>query len=370
MRILQLIPELNEGGVERGVVDLNREFVKLGIDNIVISNGGRLVNEIINDGGNHIQFDICSKNVLTFIKRVIGLKKILKEVNPDIIHVRSRVPAWFLKFANKKLNIPVVSTVHGFNSINKYSEIMTKADKVICGSSFMIDHIIRHYNTPKDKIYLIPRGIDEKYFNSKDFDKKYIDELVDKYDLSDKKIITQVARITNWKDQETVIKAFKLLKEKKNNIKLILVGSYHLNRESYYSRLSKLVEDFSLQNEVIFLGHTDKIKEIFSISDINISASIKPETFGRANVEGMFLGVPLIGTNIGATSDYIIDGKTGFSFNPHDENELFKKIDLAFETIFDTQFIEDFAKTNFSLKSMVEKNIQIYNELLEKEDKN
>ncbi|MGE3592305.1 MAG: glycosyltransferase, partial [Arcobacter sp.] len=104
MRVVQLLPELNEGGVERGVVELNREFVKKGIDSFVISAGGKLEKQINLDGGTFIKFDVCSKNIFTVISRVNGLKKILKEIKPDIIHVRSRVPAWLVYFANKRLN--------------------------------------------------------------------------------------------------------------------------------------------------------------------------------------------------------------------------------------------------------------------------
>ena len=117
MRIVQLLPELNEGGVERGVVELNREYVKLKIESYVISAGGKLENQINLDGGKHIKFDVCSKNIFTVFSRVVKLKKILKEIKPDIIHVRSRVPAWLIYFANKSLQIKVVSTVHGFNSV-------------------------------------------------------------------------------------------------------------------------------------------------------------------------------------------------------------------------------------------------------------
>ena len=117
MRIVQLLPELNEGGVERGVVELNREYVKLKIESYVISAGGKLEDQINLDAGKHIKFDVCSKNIFTVFLRVVKLKKILKEIKPDIIHVRSRVPAWLIYFANKNLKIKVVSTVHGFNSV-------------------------------------------------------------------------------------------------------------------------------------------------------------------------------------------------------------------------------------------------------------
>ena len=141
MKIVQVIPELNEGGVERGVVELNREYVKLGIESYIISNGGKLVNQIVQDGGNHIIFDVCSKNIFTSFSRIRGLKKILKDLKPDIIHVRSRVPAWLVYFANKSLKIKVVSTVHGFNSVGFYSSIMQKSDAVICVSNSIKKYI-------------------------------------------------------------------------------------------------------------------------------------------------------------------------------------------------------------------------------------
>jgi len=360
MKIIQLLPKLNEGGVERGVVDLNREFVKAGIENIVISSGGKLVEQIKQDGGEHINFDVSSKNIFTVPFRVFKLRKLLKKLNPDIIHVRSRVPAWLLYFANKNLNFKIVSTVHGFNSISKYSAIMTKANRVICGSKFMIKHIINHYQTPIDIIELIPRGMDLEYFNENNLDENFIGEIKKKYNLEDKFVIVQVARITHWKDQETTIKAFNLLKKEFQDIKLLLVGGYETTRESYYSKLNDLVKSLNLEQDIIFLGNTKYVKEIFHIANLNISSSYKPETFGRANVEGMLLGIPLVGTNIGATSDYIIENETGLFFDPKNEIMLYEKIKEAKGKNFDKEFIKNFAKENFSLSNMVEKNIEVY----------
>ena len=121
MRVIQLLPELNEGGVERGTVELNREFVKQQHESIVISRGGMLADTIENDGGKHVQYDVCSKNPLTAPSRILGLRRLFKELNPDLIHARSRVPAWLCHFAKRGLNLPLVTTVHGMNRINRYS---------------------------------------------------------------------------------------------------------------------------------------------------------------------------------------------------------------------------------------------------------
>ena len=313
MRIVQILPELNEGGVERGVMELSRELVKQGHESIVISAGGKLVEQIKRDGGTHITFDVYSKNILTAPIRILKLRKIIKEIKPDILHARSRVPAWITHLANKALNVPFVTTVHGFNSVNAYSKVMTYGDKVICGSKFMIEHIVKHYHTSKEKIVLIPRGVDMDFFGS-ELNYDFIDDFKQKYQLDNSFIITQVARITHWKDQKTTIKAFMEVKKHIKNSKLLFVGSVDESRTNYYEELKNMVGDTPYKNDIIFTGNQQQIKEIFSLSDVSISASNKPETFGRANIESIFMGTPLIATNIGATADYVLEGKNGYLF--------------------------------------------------------
>ena len=135
MHIVQILPELNQGGVERGVVEFSRELVKRGHQSSVISAGGSLVPQIKQDGGDHITLNVCSKNPLSFPFRAHQLRNTLYALRPAILHARSRVPAWLCRFANKKLQLPFITTVHGFNSVSKYSEIMVKGERVIYGST-------------------------------------------------------------------------------------------------------------------------------------------------------------------------------------------------------------------------------------------
>ncbi|MGB5792821.1 glycosyltransferase, partial [Poseidonibacter sp.] len=247
MKIVQLLPELNEGGVERGVVELNREYTNKGINSFVISAGGKLENQIDLDGGKHIKFDVCSKNILTLISRVIKLRKILKDLKPDIIHVRSRVPAWLVYFANKSLSIKVVSTVHGFNSVSFYSKIMTNADAVICVSNSIKEYIQKHYNTDSKKITVIPRGIDLELFNLDNIDKDFIENFEEEYNLSDKFIVSSVGRVTQLKDYETFIKAISLVKKDIPNIKALIVGGVRSDKEDYLNLLKKLIKELNLE---------------------------------------------------------------------------------------------------------------------------
>jgi glycosyltransferase involved in cell wall biosynthesis len=186
MHIVQLIPSLNEGGTERGVVDLNREFVRRGIQNTVVSSGGKLATQIVEQGGRHIVCDVKSKNPLTFPLRVLKLRKILRDLSPDILHVRSRVPGWLVRFANMPLGVPVVSTVHGFNTVNGYSRIMVRAERVIGASEAMRSYLRQHYGITDERFRLIPRGMDAEGFNPEKLDRNWMEAFKTLQDLEGK----------------------------------------------------------------------------------------------------------------------------------------------------------------------------------------
>ena len=361
MRILQLLPELNEGGVERGVVELNREFVKKEIESFVISKGGKLENQINLDGGTFIKFDVCSKNIFTAFRRVNALKKILKEIKPDIIHVRSRVPAWLVYFANKSLKIKVVSTVHGFNSVGFYSSIMQKADAVICVSNSIKEYIQKHYQTNESKITVIPRGIDLELFNPKNIDETFIENFKKEFNLNDKFIVSSVGRVTQLKDYETFIKAIMLVKEEIPNIVGLIVGGVRSDKEDYLNSLKSLIKELNLEENIIFTGSQSKIEQIYALSDVVISSSKKPESFGRAVAEAICMNKPVIATNHGGVKDIIIENINGFFFEVGDNKGLAKKIIKAKELSFDGY---NYISNNFSLENMLDKTIEVYERVL------
>ncbi|PUE63609.1 glycosyltransferase family 4 protein [Arcobacter caeni] len=360
MKIVQLVPELNEGGVERGVVELNREFVKKGIESFVISNGGKLENQINVDGGNFIRFDVCSKNIFTAFSRINGLKKILKELKLDIIHVRSRVPAWLVYFANKKLKIKVVSTVHGFNSVGFYSSIMQKADAVICVSNSIKEYIQKHYKTSENKITVIPRGIDLELFNPKNIDETFIDNFKKEFNLKDKFIVSSVGRVTQLKDYETFIKAILIVKKEIPNIVGLIVGGVRSDKENYLNSLKTLMKELDLENNIIFTGSQSKIEQIYALSDVIISSSKKPESFGRAVAEAICMNKPVIATNHGGVKDIIIENVNGFFFEVGDDkslaNNILESINLEFNGY-------NYISNNFSLENMVNKTLEVYRNL-------
>jgi len=357
VKIVQLLPELNEGGVERGTVELGRELAKRGFESVVISNGGKLVKQLEKDSL-HVEFDICSKNPFSAIWRVFVLRKILKELNPDILHARSRVPAWLVYFANKNLKIPLVSTVHGFNSVSFYSRIMTKADKIICVSGAIKEYIQQHYNIKEDKITIIPRGIDLVKFSAEKLDENFIKEFKSRFDLNNKFIVSTVGRITQLKDLETFIKAIGLVQKKFPNVVGLIVGGIRADKQKYFENLKNLAS--SLDANIVFTGSQEKIAEIYHISSVVTSSSKKPESFGRSVAEAIALNTPVIATKHGGVLDIIIENTNGYFVEVGDEEGLAKQIIKAKNLSFDGF---SYVKEYFSLEQMVEKTIKVYKSL-------
>lgn len=357
MKIVQLIPELHEGGVERGVIELSRELVKLGFESVVISNGGKLVSQLERDGALHVKLDVCSKNIFTAPWRIFQLYKKLKTLNPDIIHARSRVPAWMAYCANKFLNIPFVTTVHGFNSISAYSRIMSQGDHVICVSNAIKTYIQKHYNTPENKITVIPRGIDLEKFNPQNLDLAFMNEFNNQFNLKDKWIVSTVGRITQLKDLETFIEAIAILKKDFPNVIGLIIGGVRTDKQNYFNSLKVLIDSLHVKETIHFCGSTDKVAEVYALSDVIVSSSKKPESFGRSVAEAIALNTPVVATNHGGVLDIIEEGVHGYFTAIGNAPDLAQNIAKAKNLQFDGY---SYIHTNFSLKQMVERTVVIY----------
>jgi glycosyltransferase involved in cell wall biosynthesis len=367
LHVVQLVPELNQGGVERGVVEFNRELVKRGHISTVISAGGKMAAQIEADGGQLIELDVCSKNPFTVPLRVRALRRLLSDLWPPIsvIHARSRVPAWLCFFADKKLKIPFITTVHGFNSVSRYSEIMTKGDAVICVSNPVKRYIQENYGTPEDKITVIHRGIDPEEFNPEKLDQEWINSFKVKYDLSDKYIVTTVGRITELKDYEAFIRAIAACAQTIPNIKGVIVGGVRHDKQAYYERLQDLVKELHAENHIIFAGSHSQMSEIYELSDVLVSSSKQPESFGRTLIEAMAMNTPVIATRHGGALDIIEEGVNGLLFEPGNEMELAGAI-LSQNQI-QRDGLREYVLKNFSLDRMTDDELAVYRELLQKD---
>lgn len=361
MKIVQLIPELNEGGVERGVVELSRELVSLGFESVVISNGGKLVEQLERDGALHVKVNVCSKNIFTAPFRIFKLYQTLKTLSPNILHVRSRVPAWMTFFANAFLHIRVVSTVHGFNSVSFYSRIMTRSDHVICVSNAIKTYIQKHYDTPESNITVIPRGIDLDKFNPAKVDAAFINQFKQQFLLEDKWVISTVGRITQLKDLETFIKAIDILKNQYPHCRGLIIGGIREDKQNYFQTLQNLIKSLDVKKHIVFCGSINEVAEVYALSDVVVSSSKKPESFGRSVAEAIALNTPVVATHHGGVLDIIQEGVNGYFSKISDENDLVNKIIQAKTLQFDGHA---YISKHFSLEQMVEKTITVYKGLL------
>lgn len=362
MKIVQLLPELNEGGVERGVVELSRELVKLGFESVVISAGGKQAAQIELDGGRHIEFDVCSKNLLTAPWRIRQLRKLLKELKSDILHARSRVPAWLTYLANRNQKTPFVTTVHGFNSVNAYSRVMTFGDRVICVSNAIKDYVQQHYRVPDEKIVVIPRGVDLTAFDPKNLDRDFCEQFSKEHRLEGRFVISSVGRISQLKDFATFIRAIAQVKEQRPDVLGLIVGGVHPSRQAYYRELQDLVAELGLDEYLKFCGSQKQIADIYALSDLIVSSSSKPESFGRSAAEALAMNIPVVATNHGGMTDIVIEGETGALFNVGQSEQLAEKILKC--SADDFHGLREKVEERFSLAQMVEKTVAVYNSLV------
>ncbi len=361
MRVVQLLPELNEGGVERGVVELNRELVKRGVESLVISAGGMQAAQIDMDGGRHVDFDIASKNPLTVPIRVFHLRKLLTKLQPDILHARSRVPAWLSWFVNKKLKIPFVTTVHGLNSVNRYSEIMTSGDRVIVVGNPVREHIVNNYSLDQSKIRVIQRGVDLKCFDPARVDSDFIASFKQQYGLNGKFIVASVGRVTWLKDYETFIESISLLKDEIPNIVGLIVGGTRVDKQDYLLGLQKLAIKMGIEDRIVFTGSQTKIAEVYALSDVLVNASLKMGNIGRTIIEAFALDTPVIATTYEGLDDLVVNGVNGYLIKTRDASDLAEKIKL----IQQGEFCDIRVNLNpeYTLATMVEKTLSTYREL-------
>ncbi len=354
--ILQVVPNLNCGGVERGTIDIAKAISAAGGNPYVLSAGGVLcskVKEIPNS--TLIKHNVASKNPFIIWRNIGYIEKLLKQEKIDLVHARSRAPAWSAYFAAKKLDIPYITTFHGIysikNSLKKYyNSIMSKGDKVIAVSNFVKNHILQNYEVNEEKISVIYRGVDLDYFNPNNCDEKLKAKFTEKYNLPKSvPLIILPSRLTSWKGQNIMIEA--LAQIKKLDFYCLLVGDLS-KHPSYVSYLNNLIRDYKLQSKVQIFGSEIDIVGLYDRADIVVSSSIEPEAFGRTIVEAQAMAKIVVATNIGGSAETIENCVTGFHVKPNDVNAMTEVLKEAL-SILGTSKAE--AMTSLARKSVTEK---------------
>jgi len=372
IRVVQMLPELESGGVERGTLELGKYLCDNGHHSIVISAGGRMVSQLEGDGSRHLSWRVGSKHPVC-LKYVFPLRRLLQNQKVDILHLRSRLPAWIGYLAWKSLpkneRPRLITTFHGFYSVNRYSAVMTKGERVIAISRCVADHIQTQYKIPKEKVVLIHRGVDEAYFDSAAVSGERIRTLKERWGLAEDSgpLLMLPGRISSWKGHDIFFKSLALIKDLP--WLAVCVGDQD-DGSNHSRRLRELIGKLDLKDRVRFVGHCTDMPAALMIADVVVSASsTEPEAFGRVAIEGQAMGRPVIASAHGGSLETVLDHKTGWLVRPQDElalagalTEAILKKDLR-KTFGDEG--QRWIRENFTIKKMCRATLELYLNLLD-----
>ena len=326
IRLLQVIPSMGIGGAETGcrhVADYVAEHCDF---SSVLTSGGSQIN-LFNNKVKIFRWPV-SKNLIMILINIFFIFFLIKKNRINIVHARSRGPAWSCLIACKISGVKFVTTFHGtynFNSSIKkyYNSIMVKSDIVITGSNFILDHVKSNYETTK-LVRLVKRGIDEKYFDPFNIENAEKEKIRKEMGFSDQNFLVLLpGRLTNWKGQKIFIEAANFLKmqDKLSNIFFIILGDPQ-GRNSYVTELHSLISKYKLVDKVRIVKAMNNMPLAYSFVNLVVSASIEPEAFGRVSIEAQAMQKPILASSIGGSIETIIEGETGWLFKASSVEDL------------------------------------------------
>ena len=379
LNVLQVIPKLGYGGAETGCYDIAHFLSENECGSFLATSGGELLKFVKKDKVKLFRLPVHSKNPLLILFNTLMLTLYIIFFKINIIHARSRAPAWSCYFASLITGRTFVTTFHGtynFKSTLKkfYNSIMLRAQLTIAGSNFIFGHINENYSEylKKDKkLRVIFRGINTDYFNPKNISVLKQEKLKQEWGLSSNKFtIILPGRLTYWKGQEKLIESLNILIEDYNvsNFQAIILGSDQ-GRKVYSKKLLNLVQRYSLNKKVKFITHCKEMPLAYSLADVVVSASIEPEAFGRVSVEAQSMEKPIIASNIGGSKETIINKKTGFLYKHDDPRELAKILNTVIQLSPDElKSIGNEGRKNitrkFDVETMCQSNLKEYRRLI------
>jgi len=379
LNVLQVIPKLGYGGAETGCYDIAHYLTENECGSFLATSGGELLKFVKKDKVKILRLPVHSKNpvLIIFNALVLVIYIIINRIN--IIHARSRAPAWACYFACLLTNRVFVTTFHGtYNFKSKfkkfYNSIMLKSKLTIAGSNFIFSHINENYSeylNKEKKLRVIFRGINLDYYNSKNISILKQEKLKQEWNLSSNQFtILLPGRLTYWKGQEKFIESLNILIEDHDitNFQAVILGSDQ-GRTVYKKKLINLVERYNLNNKVKFIQHCKEMPLAYSLSDVVVSSSIEPEAFGRVSVEAQSMGKPIIATDIGGSKETIVNKKSGFLYKHDDPRELAKVLNTVIQLSQDElKSIGNEGRKNvtkkFDVETMCQSNLKEYKKLI------
>ncbi|HRK61013.1 MAG TPA: lipopolysaccharide heptosyltransferase II [Candidatus Omnitrophota bacterium] len=357
MKILQMLPSLEVGGVERGVIDLARGMKLRGHQAPVMSSGGALVAELSKMGVPHYELPVHKKS-LSSLSLVSKIVEIIRRERIDAVHARSRVPAWLGWIAARRANVPFITTCHGYYSTHLFSTVMGWGVPLIVPSNVIGRHMIEDFGTSPEHIRLIPRGVDLNQFKHS----------TARFDKSTKPLrVIHVGRFSPIKGQVEFLRAVHLVRSRFPDFEVWLVGSEGGGKNKYTKKIHETIRQLGLENTVKLLGSSRNIPELMAETDLMVMSTIVPEAFGRVIIEAGAVGVPVISTRVGGVVDIIEHDYNGLLVDPGSIPDMAGAI---FELLKDRTKARLFAdrlrakvEKEFTVERMVERTIEVYQEI-------
>ncbi len=379
IKVLQVIPKLGYGGAETGCYDIAHYLAEKSCSSFIATSGGQLLKYVKKNKVKIFRLPVHSKNPLVIVFNAIILSLIILIKNINIVHARSRAPAWSCFIACFLTRRNFITTFHGtYNYKSKlkkfYNSVMLRSKLTIAGSNFIFKHINENYNeylSKKKKLRVIFRGINIDYFNKKNISILKQERLKKEWELSSNKLtILMPGRLTYWKGQEILIEALNIMIEDHNNtnFQAIFLGSDQ-GRKVYKKKLLDLSSRYRLSNKIKFIENCKEMPVAYSLADVVVSASVEPEAFGRVSVEAQSMETPIIASELGGSKETIVKGKSGFLYKHDDPRQLAKTLNAISELDEDSlKFIGNEGRKNiakkYDVEAMCDSTLREYKKLL------
>lgn len=374
MKILQVLPALGQGGVERGTIEIASALTAAGIPNAVASAGGRLVQALDECGSEHLLLPIDKKNPFTLRKCAKKLAEYCEKEGVTLMHVRSRAPAWAVKWASEMCGVKWIATYHGVYGTSPrlfkipYNRIMLKGERTIAVSDYVRRHILENYSgVDPEKIVRIYRGAATDVFRPDAVPKEDAEAKKTKqYGFeADRPVITIPGRLTRLKGQEVFLEALSMMRNRRFGV--LVLGSDQ-GRVEYSDQLRTIAGKLSDETRVVFRDHTSQMQVVYALSDIVVNASTQPESFGRTITEAQASGCLVLATAHGGACETVKDGETGFLVPPGDAKAMAAKLDEMLEMSEEAKArmraaAVESVRSNFSTARMCEETLALYREL-------
>jgi glycosyltransferase involved in cell wall biosynthesis len=373
--ILQVLPALDEGGAERGAIDLARYLVREGWRAMIASAGGVGEARLAEAGAVSVKLPLRSKNPFTMRANIRRLQRVIRQHRVQLVHARSRAPAWSAYHAARRCGVPFVTTCHGVYQGSerllkrRYNGIMARGERVIAVSEFVARHLREHYQVPPERLRVVPRGVDTQEFDPAAVSEERRQALIERWQLEPGiKVVMLPGRVVRRKGHTLLVRAIERLRRR--NFVCLMVGEIEPG-STYPGQVEGLIGATGLSGVARLVGSCDDMPAALMLADVVVAPSTQaPEPFGRVMVEAQAMGKPVIATDIGGLGETLMPAATGWLVPPGDIDELTRALQLALAMPQDARArlatrARRFVMRRFTVEQMGRRTLAVYRELLE-----